>query len=192
MIMAERLGESRISGFDVSRTLPDGFPQIPFLTVQDADYGVSFLATYHLAALLAAALFICMLLYILKGKRRDGDLWILFLLLCGAGGVLLESLRYDHFLEFSFVRFQQVLAAVMLAAGVALAVKRLGKAKSRLRTAALVSLALAVGAGIAIEFALDRTRISHSLLYLIMVAALAAPVIMGIRMMNKGKDTSET
>lgn len=184
-ITAERLAEARIEGFNISRSLGEDFPDIPFLTVRDEVYGVRFLATYHLAAVLAVILFLGFLLLILRDRRRTGDLWILFLMLAGAGGILLESLRYDHFLEFSFVRFQQVLAAMMLVWGVLLAGKGCRRTQHRWFTGAVIALIVAVGVGIGVEFALDRTRFSHVILYILMIAALAVPVAMGIRMMKK-------
>ena len=100
------------------------------------------------------------------------------LLLCGAGGILLESLRYDHFLEFSFVRLEQVAYGLILVFGVARAIR------SRKRGPAWPAIALtaaAIGVSAGVEFALDRTSISHPLLYAVMIAALALPVGMALR-----------
>ena len=178
-ITAERMGESWFEGFDISRVLPDGFPD-SFLTIQDAEYGVSFVATYRLAAFLSMVLFAYLLLSVTAAKRRDGATWIRFLLLCGSGGIVLESLRYDHFMEYSFVCFQQVMAAVLLVWGIILAVKRFGKVNGTLAKAAWIALIPAVIGSIAIEFALDQTKVSHIILYIIMIALLACPVVPGL------------
>ena len=183
---AERFSEKGFELFDVSRTLPEGgFPGNTFLAVRDPYYSeVSYLATYLAAAIASIVLFL-ILVFFLTRSRREKDLWILFLILCGAGGVILESLRYDHYLEYHFVRFQQVLAAVLLAWGVILAGKRNRGAHRGLMIAGIISVIAAVGSCIAIEFALDRTNLSHYLLYLLMATVLAAPVTIGILLLRK-------
>ncbi len=186
-IAAERFGERVFEGFDVSRALQaDRFPAHTFLAVRDSYYGdVSFLATYLLASAAAVVLFLILNICLVSPKRRDGDLRILFLLLFGSMSILLESLRYDHFLEYSFVRFQQVLAAVLLAWGVILACVRNRGSDKGLSLAAYLSLPAAIGICVGIEFALDRTGISHLLLYAAMILALAVPVSLGIALLGK-------
>ena len=187
-ICAERIGEHLFNsdGFDISRQLqPGAFPADTFLAIKDSFYdGVSFLATYRIAAGFAIVLFLALVLFYVYAERNSGDLWIMFMILAGAGGILLESLRYDQFLEYSFVRFQQVAAAVLLAWGVILAGVRSGKKKKGLFIGAVFSLILAIGICIGIEFALDRTAISHYVLYLIMAAAVSAPAATGILLLR--------
>ena len=146
MIAAERFSEKLFELFDISRTLPkDCFPANTFLAVQDPYYNeVSYLATYLAAAIAAMILFLVLVFFLTRG-RKEGDLWILFLLLCGAGGILLESLRYDHFMEFSFVRFEQVMAAGLLAWGVLSAAAR-NRIRKGLRISAFISLPAVIGA----------------------------------------------
>lgn len=188
---AERFGEKGFDLFDISRTLPEyGFPRNTFLAVQDPYYSdVAYMATYLAAAIASMVLFL-ILVFFLTRRRRDGDLWILFLILCGAGGILLESLRYDHFLEFSFVRFQQVLAAILFVWGSVLAVIRYGRTKTGLKLFFAFFLTAAIGACIAIEFALDRTDLSHYFLYLVMTAVLIVPAISGILLLTKQEKTA--
>ena len=144
-----------------------------------------------LALGMALILFLALVFSLLRKNRKDGDPGILFLLLCGAGGILLESLRYDHFLEFSFVRLQMVLYAGILVWGTVLAVRRDGEGRTGLRRAAIIACILAIGASGGIEFALDRTTINHVLLYVLMIAALAAPVCLGLRLLSgKGTEVS--
>lgn len=185
MIAAERYSEKMFELFDISRTLPDGgFPANTFLAVKDPYYdNVSYLATYLVAAAASLILFL-VLVFFLTRNRREGDLMILFLLLCGAGGILLESLRYDHFLEFSFVRFEQVMAALLLAWGVVSAAKR-NKVEKGIRIGAFVSLPVVVGSLIGIEFALDRSGISHYILYAVMAVLLAIPAVLGILLLRR-------
>ena len=183
---AERFGEKMFDLFDISRALPEtGFPKNTFLTVTDPYYSeVSYLATYLVAAMACILLFLILVFYLTR-VRQSGNLWILFMILCGAGGILLESLRYDHYLEYSFVCFQQVLAAVLLFWGVILAAIRNRNENKAIKISAFVSLPLAVGVCIAIEFALDRTDWSHYLLYIVMTAVLAVPASLGILLLGK-------
>ena len=184
---AERFAERIFNGFNVSRELQaDGFPQNTFLAVQDEYYlNVSFLATYLCAAIASIALFLILVFFLTRGDREDGDLWILFMILCGAGGIMLESLRYDMHLEYHFVRFQQVFAVIFLVIGVVFAgIRNRGAHKGFFRTA-VISLPLVIGACGGIEYALDRTSVSHYLLYLMMFVALAVPVAFGILLLRK-------
>lgn len=185
MIAAERLGESRIEGFDVSRPFRDGFRFIGFLTVTDELE--SRVATFRLAAILAIILFLILIFLLARRDRRDGDILILFMMLCGAGAVVLESLRDDHHLEYSFVHFQQILAAVMWIWSVILAGRRAGRGSIRLFVITIVCMLAAVGICIAIEFAFDRTVISHVLLYMIMIAALSVPIVLGLVLLSRSR-----
>lgn len=190
---SERFGERLFELFDISRPLtPGGFPENTFLAVKDRYYPeVSYLATYLLSAAACIILFL-ILVYFLTRSRQEGDLWILFLILCGAGGIILESLRYDYYLVFSFVRFQQVFAALILVWGIILAGRRTGRTSRGLFIAAVLSLIAAIGAVIAIEFALDRSSISHYLLYAAMLAILCVPVTLGIMMLRNSKKKKGT
>ena len=196
MIAAERFGELHQNGFDTGRPMKEGTRMIGFLTFRDELE--SRIATFRLASILAFVLFVILVIYLFQKQRRDGEVWIRFMMLCGAGGVILESMRGDEFLIYSFVRLQQVLAAAMLIWGVILAVLRGKRAGKSLRAVTAVSLILAVGISIAIEFGFDRTQISHVLLYVIMITVLAIPVVLGFILLagaNKGQEapySSET
>lgn len=184
MIAAERFSEKLFELFDVSRTLPKGgFPANTFLAVRGPKYDVYFLATYLVAAIAALILFL-ILVFFLTRSRKEGDLWILFLILCGGGGILLESLRNDEFMVFSFVRIEQVMAAMLLCWGIISAAAR-NRTRKSLRICALVSLPAVIGALIGIEFAMDRSSLSHYLLYAVMFAVLAVPVTLGILLLRK-------
>ncbi len=180
-VIAERIAENRIEDFDISRALDSQWLAKSFLAVGEDE---PCLATYYLAAAAALVLFVILLIRILK-SQTDGDTVIAFLLLFGAGAVVLESLRYDRFLSISFVGLQQIAAAIMLAIGVVIAFKHGRKRKPRLAIAALISLPLMVGIVLGLEFALDRTTWNKLLLYAIMILTVAAPAAMGLRLLDK-------
>ena len=180
-VIAERIAENRIDDFDISRALDNEFLAHSFLAVGEDE---PCLATYYVAAAAALVLFVILLIRI-SHNRPAGDTVIAFLLLFGAGAVVLESLRYDRFLSISFVGLQQIAAAVMLGIGVGIAVARGRKQKPRLAIAALVSLPLMVGIVLGLEFALDRTTWNKLLLYAVMILTVAAPALMGLELLKK-------
>ena len=183
-VACERLGEGYIEGFGVSRTLTDSLLEGTFLTV-GGDYGWR-LATYHLDSFTALVLSL-VLLWDLTRKRRAGDTFVLFLLLYGATQVLLESLRYDqHMTVKAFVKLQQIMDMMLLGAGVTILSVRNWKTRRGLALAAVIALGLAVGVGVAIEFMIDRTKISHYVLYLCFLADMAVPVWLGLRLRKEG------
>ena len=73
----------------------------------------------------------------------------------------------------------------MLAVGVVLAFVRGRKRKPRLAIAALISVPLMIGIVLGLEFALDRTTWNKMLLYAIMILTVAAPAVMGLRLLNR-------
>ena len=181
-ITAERVGEQWIPDFDISRTLDSEWLASTFLSVGD-EYD-SYLATFKLAAIAAFVLFI-FLTAVDSGKREtsDGDLTITFLLFFGAGSIILESLRYDLFLSYSFVGLQHIIALVILTAGVFLASAR-WKGKTAVRTAAAVSLLTAAAIALALEFALDRSTINKFIIYSVMTILIFIPAVLGFRMLR--------
>lgn len=193
-IAAERAGEKVFEVFNISRPIAENqFPANTFLAVRDPVYGDSYLATYYYCAAAAMILFLTLVFMLTRSGRRDGDIWVMFMLLCGAGGIMLESLRYDNFMEISFVRLQQVAAAVLMVWGVIAAGRRNGGNRRNLFRTALISLPVTIGVSIWIEFALDKTTIPHVLLYTLMAVLLAVPVILGIRLLRerqKGKEAA--
>ena len=188
LIAAERIGESRIEDFDVSRPLDSTFLNGTFLAV-GGDEPV--LATYYVAAAVAAVLFV-VLAFRLAKKERDGNLTVAFLLLFGAATIITESLRYDFFLSISFVGLQQAAAAIMLAIGVFLAKKRSNRPKSVIGIVALAYIPLMVGIIVGLEFALDRTTWNKILIYVLMIITVAIPAGLGLKMLNtNGKGNRE-
>ena len=179
-IACERLGEGYIEDFGVSRTLTDTLLEGSFLAVKSG-YGWR-LATYQLESFTALALSLVLLRDVGKNQRA-GNSFILFLLLYGGTQVLLESLRYDqHMTVKAFVKLQQIMDMMLLGAGVITAAARAWNTKRGLAIVALIVLALSVGIGVAIEFMLDRTQISHYVLYLCFLIDIALPVWLGIKL----------
>ena len=111
------------------------------------------------------------------------------MLLFGAASIITESLRYDRFLSITFVGLQQVAAAVLLAIGVILAIRRRNRPKSVPTIIAIVSLPVMVGAVIGLEFALDRTNWNKILIYIGMIIIVGLPAGLGLKLLSQGKGT---
>lgn len=187
LIAAERFGENRIEDFDISRPLDSSFLQRSFLAVGEDE---PCLATYYVAAAVAAVLFV-VLAFRLVRREKPGTVTVAFLLLFGAASIITESLRYDRFLSITFVGLQQVAAAVMLAIGVILSIRRSGRPKSVLAIIAILSIPVMVGAVIGLEFALDRTNWNKILVYLGMIIIVGLPSGLGLKLLSQGKGTEE-
>ena len=93
------------------------------------------LATFALQSMVALALFIGLAVFYNKGQKRgklrDGDTCLLFLLFYGASQVVLDSTRYDSlfFRSNGFVSVVQVLGALALVLAVILFSRRMVKAR---------------------------------------------------------------
>ena len=93
------------------------------------------LATFALQSMVALALFIGLAVFYNKGQKRgklrDGDTCLLFLLLYGASQVVLDSTRYDSlfFRSNGFVSVVQVLGALALVLAMILFSRRMVKAR---------------------------------------------------------------
>lgn len=190
-IALERVGEGcirdgGIPAFNYSRPLQSTFLNGTFLAFSDP-YGEYCLATWRLAAIVAVVLLVVLLIDQTRSKRH-GDTCLLFLMLFGASSVILESLRYDRFLSITFVGLEQVLAAVLMFSGILGAALRAEKRWQPLGRAAVISVFIAAGIAIGLEFALDRTTVSRILIYVVYVLVIFAPVVMGIRLRNQGTE----
>lgn len=185
-VACERLGEGYIEEFGVSRFLSDGLFNGSFLAVE-GDYGWR-LNTYLIESFTALVLSLVMLRD-LGVSRRKGDTFILFLLLFGGTQILLESLRYDqHMTVKAYVKLQQVIAMMLLSSGVIVLAVRAWLKRRGLALWALISIPAVVGAGVTIEFMIDRTAVSHYLLYLCFLAAVCVPVALGMKMRKEGQN----
>ncbi len=180
----ERIGEDCIPDFNYSRALESTFLNGTFLTISD-EYGAYYLATRRLAAIVMVILFIALLVDLMHLKR-DGNTCLLFLMLMGACSVILESLRYDRFLSITFVGLEQVVSAVFLFIGVTVPAVRVRKRMKTLSWVAPLSVLLAAGIGVGLEFALDRTNVNRILIYIVFVAVMSVPVVLGVKLRSAG------
>ena len=186
-VACERLGEGYIDEFGLSRSLEGDGLSGSFLLVTGPN--ASYLATYLIESFTALILAV-LLLRDENAKRRPGDTFLLFLLLFGSTQVLMESLRSDSHMLWPynhFVRYQQIIAFLLLTAGtVTLALRRIRDSKA-LAIGALAALMASLGVCVWLEFALDRTDLSLYLIYAVYIIALAAPVYLGMRLRREEK-----
>lgn len=168
-----RLGE-KFTDIGISRPLlhvPDALRA--FVTVGEYD---SYISTYLLESMVALAVYVMCI--VLKAKKRpDGTAACLGLTVFAAVQTLLESLRFDQHMKFSFVGVQQVLSMVLLIAMVlyfAIHLAKMGRGKGYL-VASIVYLVCLMGAVVALEFLIDRSGFSRTLLYILYGVLLALP-----------------
>ena len=104
-----------------------------------------------------------------------------------ASQILLESLREDDCIRFGFTRFGQ-LACVVTLLGILIARLVLRKSKGKEALCRLLGFLLLAGVMVGIEFALDRTDLSHLLLYLVMALALVGMYLVSIGKFREQKE----
>lgn len=174
-----RLGEQHTE-IGISRPLVGDVQKNLFITVGEYD---SYLSTWLLEGLFALiCAFVCL------GDRRKkhpaGSTALLGMLLFGASQTVLESLRFDQHMKFSFVGVQQVLSVLLVAAVlIVLSVQAMKKGRGKkLAVFSYVYLVLMAACIVLLEFMIDRTTISRILLYAVYVALAAVPVWMGVKM----------
>ncbi len=148
----------------------------------------AYLRVYIFEAFLALALFFASLS---RRKARAGERFLATVVWFCASQVLMESLRFDRHMRFSFVSASQV--GYMLALGVALAYLAIralrdggGRALAFTTLAAFPAAALAL---ITLEFALDRSSLSKLALYAVYTAILAALALAGAALQRKWRET---
>lgn len=183
-VACERLGEGYIDDFGISRPLLGELLKGSFLAIE-GDYDWT-LATYLIESFAALVLALALLRDVSRKDRRAGNTFLLFLLLFGASQVILESLRFDQHMHLSFVGLQQVIAMLLLAAGVVVLALRRMKDKRGLALAALILLPVAAGIGVGLEFAIDRTTVNRFLLYAAFILLMAVPAALGVRLRKEG------
>lgn len=111
------------------------------------------LATFMLQSMVALLLFVGLSAFYLhedpKGRRKDGDTALIFLLIYGASQVVLDSTRYDSlfFRSNGFVSVVQVLGALGLALTIILFSRRMVKAWGLRFWQFLLWLPIAAGIG---------------------------------------------
>lgn len=121
--------------------------------------------------------------------RQGGPAAEVAIVLLGLTQVILESWRMDEFIRFGFVRFNQIVSAVLMAGVMALRVARAVKARqgwSAWQTVRILLFLAGIGVIIAIEFALDKSTIDNRLLYVVMAGTLA---VMGVSLLAGDRRT---
>ena len=174
-IFFERLGEGFIRDFGISRSLIYGTLNGTFLVQQDVG---SYLRTWIFEAVIALVLFV-VILRIEALDVRPGYVFLKACILFGATQVLMESLRYDNHLTFTFVGVQHILSMVVLGIPVLILARRALKTKKGLALAGFILIPAVVGLLVFLEFQIDRTETNRYLLYGIYTLALAAPAVVG-------------
>ena len=71
---------------------------------------------------------------------------------------------------------------MLLGTGVIVLAVRGWRRNRKLALAALMFLPITVGVGVGIEFMIDRTAVSHYLLYIAFLIAVSLPVILGLKL----------
>ena len=183
-IACERAGEA-FTAIGYSRPLSDDLLKGTFLAQSD-EYD-AYLRTWLLEEL--AAMVLVVVNRHMKSKKA-GDTAIKTALLFSGLQVIFESLRYDQHLKYSFVGVQHILSMVLMAALViylAVRVLKTGKNKG-LAVTAICVLPVVAAALVGIEFMIDRTSISHYLLYFVYALLLALPTVLGFKLCKKSED----
>lgn len=182
-IAAERLGEGRLEDFGVSRPLNER-TSLWGLFITHGEYD-DCISTYMLESLTALAIFV--LLEWRKPRLERGDTFLTGALVFGLSQVLMESLRFDQHMRFSFVSVQQILAmgCAVYALWVWAARLRRQGIRTRLRPAAFMTVPAVIGLIVWLEFLIDRSGVSRLLLYAAYIALLACPLVIGLGMRNK-------
>ena len=144
------------------------------------------LATFALQSMVALALFIGLTVFYNKGQKRgklrDGDTCLVFLLLYGASQVVLDSTRYDSlfFRSNGFVSVVQVLGALALVLAVILFSRRMVKARGfqawQILLWLLIGIAIA-GAGY-MEYYVQRRGNEALFAYSVMSGCLAVAILL--------------
>ena len=175
-LMIARLGEYFTSE-GIGKFIDDEALQFFPLAVQDT-WGDWSMAVFFYEAL--AAVVIAIVTWRLL--RHDGPAAEVFIILLGLTQILLESWRMDELIRFGFVRFNQIVSAVLMAAVLALRIIRAVRARgwSPWQTVRIILFLAGIGVIIAIEFALDKSTIDNRLLYVVMAATLA---VMGVSLL---------
>lgn len=137
----------------------------------------------------ALALVLAIVLLCLRGRfRRVGTLTLLSLALLSALQIMPETLRVDDVLfVFIFARVSQIGFAVLFFCALAAALlhgKRRGLSTKMIVIEAGLLL-LGIGICILAEFALDKTMISHALIFAVMIVTLAAMAALTVRRILK-------
>ncbi|MBQ7454803.1 MAG: prolipoprotein diacylglyceryl transferase [Clostridia bacterium] len=140
------------------------------------EYGIYRLDTWLIEALCAALLSGLLIAMLRKGKRR-GEVLLTGMLLLGCIEVFWHSMRTDAHMFVTFVNLQQIIYACMFAAALIVFARRCG---GKALWIAVGACLLDVGAIIGLEFLIDRSSISHVLLYIPYALLMAGTAALGL------------
>lgn len=144
------------------------------------------LATFMIQAMVAFVLFVILAVFYIngskRGKLRDGETCLIFLLIYGASQVVLDSTRYDSlfFRSNGFVSVVQVLGALGLALAVILFSRRMVKARGFRFWQVLLWVVIAAGIGGAgfMEYYVQRRGNEAVFAYSVMSACLIGVIVL--------------
>ncbi|MDO5546422.1 MAG: prolipoprotein diacylglyceryl transferase [Eubacteriales bacterium] len=144
------------------------------------------LATFALQSMVALALFVGLTVFYRKGQKRgklkDGDTCLVFLLLYGASQVVLDSTRYDSlfFRSNGFVSVVQVLGAVALVLAVILFSRRMVKARGfrAWQIFLWLLIGIAIGGAGYMEYYVQRRGNEALFAYSVMSACLLVVILL--------------
>ena len=144
------------------------------------------LATFMLQSLVALLLFAGLSLFYIRGNRRgrlkDGDTCLIFLMIYGASQVVLDSTRYDSlfFRSNGFVSVVQVLGALGLALAIILFSRRMVKAWGLRFWQFLlwIPIAAGIGCGGFMEYYVQRRGNEAVFAYSVMSGCLAGVILL--------------
>lgn len=155
------------------------------------------LATFLFQAVIAAILFVILLVLFLrntdKQNDRDGDITLIFLLLYSASQIVLDSTRYDalRLRSNGFISVVQVLCAVTLVVTIVIFSVRLCKTKGWRGSYLLIWLPMiaCIGTAAYMEYHVQRHGDQALFAYASMSGCLAVTVLLGIVLwrMSKGQ-----
>ena len=144
------------------------------------------LATFMLQSLVALLLFACLSLFYIRGNKRgrlkDGDTCLIFLMIYGASQVVLDSTRYDSlfFRSNGFVSVVQVLGALGL--GLAIVVFSVRMVKNRgfqfWQILLWILIAAGIGCGGFMEYYVQRRGNEAAFAYSVMSGCLTVVILL--------------
>ena len=182
-LVPARLGEG-FTALGISRPLTTQWLADSFLAYRD-QYD-AYLRTYLLEAAFALLTLVILLSY-LRRAHKAGRVFTLGCLLYGVSQTLMESLRYDGHLRYSFIGVQQVLSAALFTgalAALAVSLLKTGKARA-LPTLSLAALPLIWAAAVGVEFLVDRSSLGKLPSYGLYLLVLAVPLALGVSMLRQ-------
>lgn len=125
--------------------------RFPF-AIYDAYYESWVEAVFMGGILVALVLFVFLLRV---DKNKTGDRTLLFLGLYAAAQIVLESMRFDDFLRWGFIRSSQLLSAVVILFVLACFCRQAKGAQQRGRIAVWIAYVICAGLCLVLEFAVD-------------------------------------